>query len=540
MLVGRGESVIGVDSGHPDEAERLAGAGVEVHLDGDGIELLDRVSTVVKSPGVPQEAPVIAAAHALELPVLGELEIAWRELPNRFIGVTGTNGKTTVSELLGHIYRVAGEPVAVAGNIGSPVSDLVGEIDSKTTVVCECSSFQLEDTEAFAPECGVFLNLAEDHLDRHRTIEGYLEAKLRLFEHQGPGDIAVLSEDNAYDAAGWEPDDGAVLHEVGWDPGDEELEPGSTGDYATWGRGSTLITYCSARASSIGERRGAESPGAQESRAADRAGGTGEVSACQPAAGVAAPCDMTHADGALSWRGEHLADAAELSLLGHHNVDNAMAAGAAALAMGVDIDGVRAGLRSFTGVPHRLERVAEIDGVIYVNDSKATNPAAAAAAMRSFDGPVRAILGGSLKGGGFTEFAELIVQRGVACHLIGEAAERIERELRAAQQRASAAEAGAFTDQATDDDLRTAAAQLADGSHRPDRALGAAGDPVVIERHSDLAHAVEAASAEASAGDVVILAPACASFDAYRDFEARGEHFRALVHALGQRGDASR
>ena len=105
MLAGRGESVIGVDGGHPDEAERLAGAGVEVHLDGDGIELLDRVSTVVKSPGVPREALVIAAAHARELPVLGELEMAWRELPNRFIGVTGTNGKTTVTELLGHIYR---------------------------------------------------------------------------------------------------------------------------------------------------------------------------------------------------------------------------------------------------------------------------------------------------------------------------------------------------------------------------------------------------------------------------------------------------
>ncbi len=153
-LVGRGEEVVGVDAGNPSEAERLAGAGVEVHTDADGSELLPRVNAVIKSPGVPNQAPVIAGARERELPVIGELEASWRLVPNRFVAVTGTNGKTTVTELAGHIWRTAGEPVAVAGNVGTPLASLIGEIDPDATVVCEASSFQLEDTEHFAPECG--------------------------------------------------------------------------------------------------------------------------------------------------------------------------------------------------------------------------------------------------------------------------------------------------------------------------------------------------------------------------------------------------
>src|ERR1700742_639961 len=195
LLATRGESVRAVDSAHPEGAAGLSALGVEVHLDTDGLAHLEGTHTVVKSPGVPREAPVIAAALERGIEVTGELELAWRALPNRTIAVTGTNGKTTTVELLGHLYRTGGEPVDVAGNVGTPLASLVGEIEPDATVVCEASSFQLEDTSLFAPECAVFLNLAPDHLDRHRTLEAYLAAKLKIFANQGNDDVAVFNED---------------------------------------------------------------------------------------------------------------------------------------------------------------------------------------------------------------------------------------------------------------------------------------------------------------------------------------------------------
>jgi UDP-N-acetylmuramoylalanine--D-glutamate ligase len=421
LLAERGEEVIGVDAGHPDDAEGLARAGVEVNLDGDGVEQLGRVRCLVKSPGVPRDAPVVAAAIERGVPVIGELELAWRLLPHRFIAVTGTNGKTTVAELLGHLWRTAGEEVEVAGNVGTPLSSLVGKVDPEAVIVCECSSFQLEDAEAFAPECAVFLNLAPDHLDRHRTLDDYLAAKLRVFANQNRSDVAIVNAD---------------------EPALQRLEL----------------------------------PGAAE-----------RVSFCR-----ASGCDVAAIDGVISWHGEPLVDVDQLPGLGEHRIDNAMAAAAAALSSGLDRDRVAEGLRGFEGVPHRLEPVAEIEGVLYVNDSKATNVSAARSALRAFDRGVRAILGGRPKGEGFDALAGPIAERCVACYLIGEATEQLERDL------AGAWEAG-------------------------------------VEQHvcGDLAHAVAAASADARPGEVVLLAPACASFDAYRDFEARGEHFRSLVKELG-------
>ena len=185
---------------------------------------------------------------------------------------------------------------------------------------------------------------------------------------------------------------------------------------------------------------------------------------------------------------EPLMEVAELSLPGPHNADNAMAAAVAAMAMGIDRGSIREALRTFPGVPHRLERVAEIDGVLYINDSKATNVAAAVAALRSFDGGVRAILGGSLKGGGFERLAEPVAERCVACYLIGEAADALASDL--------------------------------------------AGSGVELRRSGDLEAAVREAARDAIRSEVVLLAPACASFDAYRDYEERGEHFRSLVEEL--------
>ena len=423
LLAGRGEAVRGVDSGHPEAAAGLARVGVEVILDTDGLALLDGTRTVVKSPGVPRGAPVIAAALERGIDVIGELELAWRAIPNRFVAVTGTNGKTTTVELLGHLYRTAGEPVAVAGNVGTPLSSLAGETDAAATVVCEASSFQLEDTVAFAPECAVFLNLAPDHLDRHVDLESYLAAKLRVFANQGNDDLAVY---NAGDPALAGTDLGGCAHR---------------------------IAFCR---------------------------------------GAGPDCEVALAEGTIFHDGEPLLRVEELGLLGEHNVANAMAAASAALAMGLDRDAVREGLRSFAGVPHRLEPVAEIAGVRFVDDSKATNVASAAVGLRAFERGVHAILGGSEKEEPFAPLADPIREACAACYLIGASADRLAAEL------AAVVEAG-----------------------------------IPLHRCADLEDAVRRAAAAAHPGEVVLLSPACASFDAFENFERRGERFRQIVEGLG-------
>jgi UDP-N-acetylmuramoylalanine--D-glutamate ligase len=422
MLAGRGEAVRAVDSGHPEGAAGLEGVGVEVFLDTDGLAQLEGTRTVVKSPGVPREAPVIAAALERGIEVMGEVELGWRALPNRFVAVTGTNGKTTTVELLGHLYRAAGEPVAVAGNVGAPLADLVGEVPGDDTIVCECSSFQLEDTVAFAPECAVFLNLAPDHLDRHRDLESYLAAKLRIFANQGNDDVAVYNADDPFLA-------------------------------------DTDLGGCARR-----------------------------VAFCH---GAGPDCEVAVAEGVIFYDGEPLLPVAELGLFGEHNLANAMAAAAAALAMGIDREAVREGLRSFAGVPHRLEQVAEIDGVRFVNDSKATNVASATVGIRAFDGGVHAILGGSEKDEPFTPLIDPLRERARACYLIGATTERMAREL------APVLEAG-----------------------------------VELHRCADLEDAVRRAVTAATTGEVVLLSPACASFDSFENFERRGDRFREIVAEL--------
>jgi UDP-N-acetylmuramoylalanine--D-glutamate ligase len=422
LLALRGETVRAVDSGHPEGAAGLEGIGVEVFLDTDGLTELEGTRTVVKSPGVPREAAVIAAALERGIEVVGEMELAWRALPNRFVGVTGTNGKTTTVELIGHLYRSAGEPVAVAGNVGTPLSQLVDSVEPEATVVCECSSFQLEDTASFAPECAVFLNLAPDHLDRHAGLESYLAAKLRIFANQGNDDVAVYNADDPFVAGT---------------------------DLGGCGR---RIAFCT---------------------------------------GAAPDCEVALAEGTIFYRDEPLLPVSELGLFGEHNVANAMAAAAAALSMGLDREAVREGLRSFAGVAHRLEPVAEIEGVRFVNDSKATNVASATVGIRAFEGGVHAILGGSEKEEPFAPLLGPVRECVRACYLIGATSERMAREL------APAVTAG-----------------------------------VELHRCADLEDAVRRAAAAAAPGDVVLLSPACASFDAFDDFEQRGDRFREIVAGL--------
>jgi UDP-N-acetylmuramoylalanine--D-glutamate ligase len=312
-------------------------------------------------------------------------------------------------ELVGHIHREAGVPVAVAGNVGTPVTALPGAIGDDTVVVCEASSFQLEDTEAFAPDAAVLLNLAEDHLDRHGTFDAYRAAKLEAFARQPDGALAVAPADLAGDLGG-------------------------EAERVTFGPGG----------------------------------------------------DVEDRDGGLRWRGERLLDTGEIRLRGAHNRENAMAAAAVCLARGLPVEAVRAGLASFAGVAHRMEEVARRDGVLYVNDSKATNVASAVVALASFPpGTVHAILGGRGKGSDYRPLARAVAESARAAYLVGEAAHEIRSAL--------------------DEDTTT------------------------IVDAGDLAAAVEAARAAARPGDVVLLSPACASYDQYRSFEERGDHFRALV-----------
>jgi UDP-N-acetylmuramoylalanine--D-glutamate ligase len=402
-LAARGERVIACDT----DAVAAAVENVELHAPDEGVGLLPAVQTVIKSPGVPQEAPVVRAARLAGIPVLGELEIGWRLLAGReFLAVTGSNGKTTTVELVGHIHRVAGAAVDVAGNVGTPVSAL--DPTGPGVVACEASSFQLEDTEAFAPEAAVLLNVAEDHLDRHGTLDAYRAAKLEAFARQPPEAVAVLP------AAGFE-DAGGQARRVLVGPGGE----------------------------------------------------------------------MEHLDGALRWRGRRLMAAEQVRLRGAHNLENAMFAAAVCLARGLAAAAVAEALRTFGGVPHRLEEVATLDGVLYVNDSKATNVASALVGIESFAGGVHVILGGRGKGGDYTPLAAPVAERASAVYLIGETA----------------------------------------------AAIGEALAPTAVPVHQcgDLERAVEAARAAAKPGEVVLLSPACASFDQYRSYEERGEHFRRLA-----------
>ncbi len=387
-LARRGVAVVAADRDAELDVGRLVGEGVEVHLGTEEEGLLQEVELVVKSPGVPGESPLPAAARSRGIPIWGEVELGWRLLGRPpLIGVTGTNGKTTTSELLGAIFRAAGRPVEVAGNVGRPLTALDGALAPDAWVVCELSSFQLEDVHELACEIAVLINLEPDHLDRHGTFEAYRDAKLRIFER-------------------------ARVKIVPRALGIDGVEFGAT--------------------------------------------------------------DLLPAEPLIP---------------GRHNRENAAAAAAAARAAGIDDEAIATALRTFPGVPHRLELVAEIDGVRYVNDSKATNTAAARRGIAAYAGsPLHLILGGSVKGESFAELALSLPEEVRSIDLIGEA----------------------------ENDLAEAL-DLARRSYR---------------RSGDLGTALVLASSEAHPGDVVLLSPACASFDQYANFEERGDHFRRLVQAL--------
>jgi UDP-N-acetylmuramoylalanine--D-glutamate ligase len=353
----------------------------------DDVALLDGAGLLVKSPGVPGEAALVAEARRRRIPVWSELELGYRLLDNPLAVVTGTNGKTTTCELLGVMLSAP-----VAGNVGRALCELDGEVEPGEWIVVEASSFQLEDVDTFRPRVAVLLNLEPDHLDRHGTFDVYAAAKLRVFENQQLGDVAVVPR------------------------------------------------------------------------------GFGAV----PGGGRRAEFD---ADDLLP---------AEPTIPGAHNRENAAAATVAARAAGATDEEIARALREFAGVPHRLEPVRERDGVLFVNDSKATNVAAALRAIAAYDAPLLLILGGRAKGESFDPLAAAARDRVKRAFLVGEAASELSDA-------------------------------LGDVPHEVDGGLEAA---------------LRAAAAAAAPGDVVLLSPACASYDQFRDFEERGDEFRRLVQTL--------
>ena len=408
-LAALGHRVIAVDAASPKGASALADFGVEVHLDSSGLELLNGIETLVKSPGVPQSAPVVAAARNAKIGVIGEFELGWILTDGPVIAVTGTNGKTTCSEMIGHILRSAGVDSTVAGNVGTPLTGLVGTPQASGSLVLEASSFQLEDSRAFAPEIAVILNITADHIDRHGSVQAYRDAKLRILANQSRSDYAVLPD--RFEA--------------------------------------------------------------------------GESIAAQTVRFGGPESDISEIDGYICWHGEPLIKVGSLQLPGQHNQLNAQASAAACLLHGVDPELVSAALLSFEGVAHRLETVAVDRDVRWVNDSKATNVEAAITALRVFDSPVHLIAGGEGKGQDFAPLIGPIEDHCASVHLIGDSADQL--------------------------------AEL----------LATASVPTSID--GTLESAVQSCASLASAGEVVLLAPACASFDQFADFEDRGDSFRELV-----------
>jgi UDP-N-acetylmuramoylalanine--D-glutamate ligase len=408
-------------------AAKLRAVGVILELGGHVARTFVEQDLIVPSPGVPPMMPALAAARAIGIPVWSEIELAWRFLRGRLICITGSNGKTTTTSLVGHILETARLPVQVAGNIGTPLISRVDLSSDSSFTVVEASSFQLESIVAFRPDVAVLLNLSPDHLDRHGSFDGYARAKARLFENLREQDAAVLNADDAA-VAQYAPAHARVY----W-----------------FSRQRRVASGCFLRDDEIVYRDAGE-------------------------------------EGAETV----LLHRKDIGLRGNHNVENVLAAAAAARLAGVEPAAIAEGVRSFAGVEHRIEFVETISGVEYFNDSKATNVDATLKALDAFPGSVLLILGGKDKGSDYTLLRDALARHVCMALLIGSAADKIESQI-----------AGV----------------------------------VPIERAGTMARAVEFAAERAQSGDTVLLAPACASFDQFENYEQRGRVFKQLVRELAQK-----
>ncbi|HYL28160.1 MAG TPA: UDP-N-acetylmuramoyl-L-alanine--D-glutamate ligase [Candidatus Nitrosotalea sp.] len=388
------------------------------------------LSCAVLSPGVPPTSPVVRRLHEANVPVFGEIELAYRLCDAPIVAVTGTKGKSTTTALIGHLLRACGLAVRVGGNIGNPLIREVRGALPGDWVVAEVSSFQLETIRAFKPRVAVLLNIEPDHLDRYHSMDEYAEAKYRICANQSMMDWFVGNFDDPR------------IRTLHWRHGDTRVQARQlwftleAPEQATMYLRDGVVTYA-------------------------------------PVAGDPRPIPILRRD--------------EIPLPGEHNVRNTMAALLAALAIGCPPSGLREAIKSFQPMPHRLNAIAEIDGVRYVDDSKSTNPAAAIAALQTYVGaPIVLIAGGRSKGTSFEAMGAAIHQRAAALVTIGEAG----------------------------DEIRRAAGEMP-GSHA---------------RSMD--EAVQRARELAEPGGIVLLSPGCASFDMFESAEDRGEQFAAAVAAL--------
>ncbi len=411
-----------------DAVAQLRGVGVTLELGGHQEQTFVQQDLIVPSPGVSADFPLLQLARAKGVRVWSEIELAYRFLQGRLIGITGSNGKTTTTSLVEHILRTAHFETILAGNIGTPLISCVNDMTATTITVAELSSFQLEVIEEFRPNISVFLNLTPDHLDRHGSMDSYAAAKARIFENQTEQDAAVVNADDAATLP-YAPKRTPVY----WFSRKREVKQG------------TIV---------LGEQ------------IVLRNGG----------------------------KDEQVMRRSEIPLVGEHNLENVLAAVTATRLAGAKPAAIAQGVKSFAGVEHRLEFVAEMGGVRYYNDSKATNVDATLKALDAFPGRVLIILGGKDKGSDYRPLQQPLHQKATLALLIGAAGEKIEKQI-----------AGS----------------------------------VAIERAGTLAHAVEFASRAARSGDVVLLAPACASFDQFENYEHRGRVFKQLVMRLREQSAAT-
>ncbi len=409
-----------------NEIPVLLDHGITVETGGHGERTFRGQDLIVVSPGVPVDAPPLVQARALGETVIGEIELAAQFLPGPIIAITGSNGKTTTTTLTGEILTSGGLPTLVGGNIGTPAISFADRAKADTVIVLEVSSFQLETIQSFRPKIAVVLNVTPDHLDRHRTLEAYVDAKARIFENQQNEDFAVLNADDPVCASMA----ARTKAQVFWFSRQKEVDRGA------WVREGTILFR----------------HGEQQS----------EVMLVS-----------------------------EVPLKGAHNLENVLAAVCTAALMGCKPEKIRQAVREFKAVEHRLEYVATVRSVDYYNDSKATNVDATIKALESFPRNIHLILGGKDKGSDYTVLNELLRERVKRVYTIGAAAEKIESQIVSSKS----------------------------------------GGPEVV-RAETLENAIRKAHDAAQPGDVVLLAPACASFDQFKSYEHRGRVFKEIVKGL--------
>ncbi len=411
-----------------NEIPVLLDNGITVETGGHGDRTFRGQDLIVVSPGVPVDAPPLVQARSLGGTVIGEVELAAQFLPGPIVAITGSNGKTTTTSLVGEIMTASGFPALVGGNIGTPAISLAERAKPGTVIVLEISSFQLETIQSFRPKVAVVLNVTPDHLDRHRTFEIYAGAKARIFENQQPADFAILNADDPTCLAMGR----QLRSQVFWFSRQKEVEQGA------WVRDGNIVFRNAA-----GQRE--------------------------------------------------ILQVSDIPLKGAHNLENVLAAVAAGVLMGCAPEKIRQAVRDFKAVEHRLEFVASIRGVDYYNDSKATNVDATIKALESFPANIHLILGGKDKGSDYTVLNDLLRKRVKRVYTIGAAAAKIEAQIKG---------------------------------------------PEVLHAET-LENAIRKANAVAQAGDIVLLAPACASFDQFKSYEHRGKVFKEVVRALSSQAKVS-